>query len=433
MIKTNLNLLFRNEALNRLLIACAMAITSLAAEAEPQIEVMHWWNRGGELRAMQVLKDEFETRGGTWFDVGGEDQITVLNKAVSRMAKGYAPTLVQWNSGWEVAQIRRLGLLNSIEPSVIQSLENQFISNVMDMVMVNEELVAIPVNVHSENWFWYKPANYPDNTVTALDSWHTFLERAKAESEHGMVALAVGNEPWQQRLLFNNILLGIAGQALYQRIYNDLDTTALDDDRFLETVETFKKIQPYSHSFGEGRWQQQIAAVAANKALATSMGDWAKGEFRNLGLKLGRDYDCAPSPGTADSIILVMDVFALGKVTNQDEQHGQELFLEVVTDSAVSGAFNYLKGSLSPLRDTDTSMLDKCNRIAYQTLDKKGKAIKPHASIGDRGFLARIDHLISQLWTEQSNTSIWTADFNTLLREEHAKRQVHTSLAENEK
>lgn len=400
------------------------------AHAEPQIEVMHWWNRGGESRAMQVLKDEFELRGGTWFDVAGEDQISVLNRAVSRMAKGYAPTLVQWNSGWEVSQIRELGLLNRIDPSVLNSLDNPFIDNVMDMVMVNDELVAIPVNVHSENWFWYKPGNFPEDTKNAMRSWPEFIEYAHDRSQQEVIALAVGDEPWQRRILFNNILLGVADQALFQRIYNDLDITALDDHKFVEAVETFKKIQRYSHSFGEGRWDQQVAAVASNKALAVTMGDWAKGEFRNMGLKLGRDYDCAQAPGTSDNIILVMDVFALGQVTSPEEQLGQKLFLDIVTDHAVSEAFNYLKGSLPPLRDIDTSTLDKCNKIAYQTLNNRGKAIKPHASIGDRGFLALIDHHISQLWSEDTTTLYWAIQFKQLLQEEHDKRKASSRVAE---
>jgi len=400
------------------------------AHAEPQVEVMHWWERGSESRAMQVLRDEFELRGGTWFDVSGEDQITVLNSAVSRMAKGYAPTLVQWNSGWEVSQIRELGLLNSINPKVLNSLENQFIDNVMDMVMVNEELVAIPVNVHSENWFWYNPKNFPENTKSAMHSWSEFLEYANDRSQQEVVALAVGDEPWQRRILFNNILLGVADQALFQKIYNDLDTTALNNSKFYEAVDTFRKIQRFSHSFGDGRWDQQVAAVASNKALVVTMGDWAKGEFRNIGLKLGSDYDCVPAPGTSENIILVMDVFALGQVTDVNEQLGQKLFLDVVTDHAVSEAFNYLKGSLSPLRDIDISTLDKCNKIAYQILNRRGKAIKPHASIGDRGFLALIDHHITQLWSEDTKTIDWIAQFKQLLQEENNKRMANNHVAQ---
>ena len=413
-------------------IACSVCFPTTTVKAEPQIEVMHWWYRGGEFRAMQVLKDEFELRGGTWFDVAGKEQIKVLNTAVSRMAKGYAPTLVQWNSGWEVSQIRRLGLLNNIDHEELSSIKNRFIDNVMDMAMVNGELVAIPVNVHSENWLWYKPAQFPQSNNTVMNSWDNFLTYAEANRDQKIAAIAVGDEPWQRRILFNNILLGVAGQALFQRIYNDLDTVALEEQVFMEAIQTFKRIIPLSHSFGEGRWDQQISAVASNKALTVSMGDWAKGEFKNLGLKLGRDYDCIPAPGTSEKLILVMDVFALGKVQNPEEKQGQKLFLDIVTDRAVSEAFNYLKGSLSPLRDADVSTLDKCNKIAYQTLEKPGTAIKPHASTGDRGFLARIDHLITSLWTKNTDTSTWINEFSALLQDEHNKRNSKDQIAQNQ-
>lgn len=424
--------LLTNKPIKQLIVACAMTLPTLAAHAEPQIEVMHWWSRGGESRAMQVLKDEFELRGGTWYDVAGDDQISVLNRAVSRMAKGYAPSLVQWNSGWEVSQIRKLGLLNHIDPKVIDSLENQFTSNVMDMVMVDGELVAIPVNVHSENWFWFKPKNFHQNAENVMRSWPEFLKFAQKRHEEGVVTLAIGDEPWQRRILFNNILLGFAGQTLFQEVYNDLNPSSLVDMRFSQAVQTFKQLKTYSHSFGKGQWEQQIAAVASNKALVATTGDWAKGEFRNIGLQLGRDYDCVPSPGTSSNIILAMDVFALGQVNNPAEQQGQELFLDVVTDRAVSETFNYLKGSLSSLSGTDVSTLDQCSQIAYKTLETRGKAIKPHASIGDRGFLARIDHLITQLWAEDIPTDQWVTAFQTLLQEERDKRSAGDQLAKTE-
>ena len=410
---------------------CVIFDTKLV-HSEPQIEIMHWWYRGGESRAMHVLKDEFEYRGGTWFDVAEESQISVLNTAVSRMAKGYAPTLVQWNSSWEISQIRDLGMLNNIEAEQLESLKHQFINNVLDMVMVNGELVAIPVNVHSENWLWYKPSKLPVPADKAMESWAGFLESAEASSRENQVAIAVGDEPWQRRILFNNVLLGVAGQTVYEKIYNELDTSALEDPKFIEAVTTFRDLKQYSHSFGEGRWDQQVSAVAANKALTVTMGDWAKGEFRNLGLKLGRDFDCIPAPGTSSNIILVMDMFALGKVSNIDEQNGQKLFLDVVTDRAVSEAFNYLKGSLSPLRETDLSMLDKCNKIAYRAIDRPGKAIKPHAAIGDRGFIADIDHLITNLWTDETDSATWTLAFKYLLEEENSKRNPSDRIALSE-
>ena len=33
-----------------------------------EAEVLHWWTSGGEAKALQVLKDDFAKKGGTWKD-----------------------------------------------------------------------------------------------------------------------------------------------------------------------------------------------------------------------------------------------------------------------------------------------------------------------------------------------------------------------------
>lgn len=416
---------------SKLILSGILLCTSTMSIATPEVEVMHWWYRGGESRAMQVLRDEFENRGGIWHNVAGSSSTEVLNKAVSRMSKGYAPTLVQWNSAWEIAQIKDLGLLNNFDPDIIEFLQNSLLDNVLDMVTVNGEIVAVPVDIHSENWLWLKQNKNAESTIQVTKDWSSFLAHAEQLAIDNKVALAVGSEPWQQRILFNNILLGVAGQSLFETIFNDLDSSALHDNLFLQAINIFTSLIPFSQSFGEGRWDQQIAAIAANRAYAVTMGDWAKNEFKNLGLRYGREYQCLPAPGTANNVILKMDVFVLGQVSNENEKQGQQLFVDVVTDPQVSEAFNYLKGSLPPLRQIDSDTLDDCSQLAYKTLQQKGSAIRPHASIGDRGFINRIDNLIGKLWSGDNDTSEWISNFGSVLESENLKRRSASQLSQN--
>ena len=389
-----------------------------------EVEVMHWWHRSGEARAMRVLRDEFEDRGGIWHDVSGLNSESVLNRAVSRMAKGYAPTLVQWNSAWEIEQIRRLGLLNKADPELNVFLRNSLIENLVDMITVDGEIVAVPVNVHSENWLWYRNNRLQNPPSEIFTNWALFLEegRKRFNSPTPMQMLAVGDEPWQQRSLFNNVLLGIAGKELYERLYQQLDVSAFDEERFKEAARTFQQLSQYSSSFGDGRWDQQVAAVAGNKALAVVLGDFAKGEFKNLGLRYDKDFKCVPAPGTTNHILLAMDFFVFGQVTTDSEKRGQELFVKVVTDPLTNETFNFLKGSLPPLKDIDAYSLDYCNQLAYTTLNRKGSAIRPYESTGDRGFLAEIDHAISRLWSSEIDIDEWTAGFKSIIAKEKKKR-----------
>ena len=55
----------------------ALAVTSSPVMAGGEAEVLHWWTSGGEAKALQVLKDDFAKKGGTWKDMpvagGGGD------------------------------------------------------------------------------------------------------------------------------------------------------------------------------------------------------------------------------------------------------------------------------------------------------------------------------------------------------------------------
>jgi len=405
-----------------------LAPATVHAEPEylktPEIEIMHWWHRSGEARAMRVLRDEFEARGGVWHDVSGLNSEEVLNQAVSRMAKGYAPTLVQWNSAWEIEQIRRLGLLNKAEPEMNEFLKNSLIENLVDMISVDGEIVAVPTNVHSENWLWYRTDRQQYTDPTIFHDWSRLLSEGmqNVNKDVPTYVLAVGDEPWQQRSLFNNVLLGISGKEQYERLYQHLDVSVLREEKFRETADTFKQLSQYSRSFGNGTWDQQVAAVAGDKALAVVLGDFAIGEFKNLGLRYGKDFDCVPAPGTEDHILLAMDFFVFGQVLTESERKGQELFIKVVTDPLTNETFNYLKGSLPPLKDIDEYALDHCNQLAYSTLNQKGSAIRPYASAGDRGFLTQIDLAINKLWSTDIDISDWIDEFESIFIEERAKR-----------
>ena len=75
----------------------AFCMTSGAATAGPEAEVLHWWTSGGEAKSVAVLMEEFAANGGTWTDMpvaggGGDAAMTALR---ARVLSGNAPTAVQ--------------------------------------------------------------------------------------------------------------------------------------------------------------------------------------------------------------------------------------------------------------------------------------------------------------------------------------------------
>ena len=47
------------------------------------------------------------------------------------------------------------------------------------MITVDGEIVAVPVNVHSENWLWYRNRRGKNPPMEALEDWTVFLNEAK--------------------------------------------------------------------------------------------------------------------------------------------------------------------------------------------------------------------------------------------------------------
>ena len=74
-----------------------LAVTLSPAMAGGEAEVLHWWTSGGEAKALQVLKDDFAKKGGSWKDMpvagGGGDAAMVTLKA--RIVSGDPPTAAQ--------------------------------------------------------------------------------------------------------------------------------------------------------------------------------------------------------------------------------------------------------------------------------------------------------------------------------------------------
>ena len=54
--------------------------TAVAQNRKPQAEVLHWWSSAGESAALNVLIDEFKSRGGHYYDSTKTISILLVRK-----------------------------------------------------------------------------------------------------------------------------------------------------------------------------------------------------------------------------------------------------------------------------------------------------------------------------------------------------------------
>ncbi|OED40000.1 hypothetical protein AB833_12460 [Chromatiales bacterium (ex Bugula neritina AB1)] len=391
---------------------------------KPEAEVVHWWSKGSDAAAVQIIINEFTRRGGSWFNATETDYQAARQSAVSRIAKGYPPTVLQWKAGAEAKQFAELGLLNTItDPVNLQEFRSLYSDAVIESVSHGDQIVALPVNIHGENWLWYNADLVSSEDLATSTDWRAFVELLDSFETTGVPALAVGNNASQHRVIFNDIFLGVAGADQFNRFYHQLDKKVLAIPEFITVIETMRKLIPHSRSFGRGDWEDQVDAVARGDAAAVLTGDWAKGHFFRSGKKLGSNFGCTFAPGTQSNYLMVLDVFMLGNVSTASELAGQELLLDVLQDRETSIKFNQIKGSLPPFREIDATVMDHCSLAAKQLLEKDGAVIAPFASFGDGGFQSQIESVSSGIFTGKYLTIEETiAAFAEVLKGERLRR-----------
>ena len=392
-------------------VAFVFALTmpsAFADDIQPQAEILHWWSSKSESDALAVFVNEFQARGGNYYDSSKADEIASREEAIERMGRGYPATLSQWNAGRPIVELYEFGLIKPIlSQQLVERLRSSLPPAVLDLVTYEDDIIAMPLNIHSDNWMWYSQDLLGQSEISLAGDWHQLFEMGDSLAAQDIPLFAVGNQPWQVRILFTTVLLSVSRER-YKEFYLSTDADVTDTDEFRTALKVFNKIASYSESFGEDNWDSQIEAVVENRAAASIMGDWAHGLFLSLDLEAGKDYGCLLTSTDDPSLLMAIDTFVLGNVNDESEIAGQELMLDVVSDTEINLQFNALKGSVSPYGRPDPSELDICTSQVYAVLDNEEAVIPPvHTYFPETGEYADdIDRLIYQFWNDSLNADV---------------------------
>ncbi|MGD8231111.1 ABC transporter substrate-binding protein [Vibrio sp. TRT 1302] len=348
--------------LNKTLLTLSLLSAANVATAG-EVEVLHWWTAGGEAKSAAVLKEMLEEQNHSWKDFavaggGGESAMTVLK---TRAVSGNPPSAAQIK-GHDIQEWGGLGFLTSLESTAKQEKWDEILPSVVTKVMkYNGEYVAVPVNVHRVNWIWANPEVLKKSGVelpTTLDEFFAAAEKIKAA---GFVPLAHGGQPWQDATVFEAVALDVLGSEDYNKAFVDLDMDVLSGDKMVEVFTKFKKMRDYIDANSPGRdWNVATSMVINGEAAMQIMGDWAKGEFTAAGKVPGKDYICAPAPGTDGQFTFNIDSFAFFELSNKDNQKAQQDLARTILTKEFQEVFNLNKGSIPVRLDMDMSKFDQC-------------------------------------------------------------------------
>lgn len=382
--------------------ATSMAGTALAGD----VEVLHWWTSGGEAAALNVLKQDLESKGIGWNDMpvaggGGEAAMTVLR---ARVTSGNPPTAVQM-LGFDILDWAEEGALANLNDVAAEEGWDDVVPAALQFFAKSDgKWISAPVNVHSTNWVWANKAVLDDLGIAQPTTWDEFVAAMQKVEDSGKVALAHGGQAWQEATVFDGVAMSTGGPDFYKAAFIDLDEDALTSDAMLETFKRMETLRGFVDDNFSGRdWNLASSMVINGDAAFQIMGDWAKGEFLNAGKVPNEDFLCFRVPGSEGTVLFNSDQFAMFKVEGDAAADQAELAKSIMAPSFQS-AFNVVKGSVPARTDVSDEAFDACG--------KKGMAELAAASANGTLFGSMAHGHANRASVKNAIYDVITAHFN---------------------
>ncbi|MEQ8389877.1 MAG: ABC transporter substrate-binding protein [Thalassospira sp.] len=365
-------------------------------------EVLHWWTSGSEQAALAEVRTAFEAKGGTWVDTPIAGGGNARAAAVNRMLGGDPASVFQFSIGQQLRELADQGLLANVgKIASDESWDEKLPPLIVKAAKYDGDYIAAPINIHGENWMFFNKEALEKAGVDVPKSWPEFMAAAKKLEEAGIIPIGLGGQPWQERIMFNSVLLGVGGRDFYAKLYSTLDDDLLASDTMGEVFETFAALKPFVDESSPGRnWNEATSMVIKGDAAFQFMGDWAKGEIIAAGIEPGSTVGCAFAPAIDTAYIMTVDAFAFSAMDGEEEATpAQAKMAQVMLEPDVQIAFNKKKGSIPARLDVPADSFDSCAQMAIKTLqDPKTHLVSTGLFGVPSSVSGAIDDSISNFW-----------------------------------
>ncbi|ACP24460.1 sugar ABC transporter, substrate-binding protein [Sinorhizobium fredii NGR234] len=388
-----------------LCVATAVAMFLPVAVRAEEARVIHWWTSGGESDAIKVIADAYKSDGGTWIDqaIAGSDSARLA--ATNAISGGQPPTMAQFNISNQFRELAEASFLRSLDDvAADENWQAVLPGPILDVITVDGHIYAAPVNIHNPAWIWYSTEALQKAQVseppTTKNAFFTALDKLKSA---GIIPLALGGQPWQERATFDAVLLHFGGKDMYMNFIGGNGAALVQTPEFKQVLADFKRLKGYVDEGSPNRsWNEATALVIENKAGFQIMGDWAKGEFKAAGDTAGKEYGCIVGFGDKPSYMIAGDVFIFPK-SNESDTAAQTHLAKLMLSPKVQVDFNNLKGSIPVRAGVDGSNMDVCAQAGLAAVSDPSRQVpNPEMRLSPDAH-GMVTDAISNFWnTDQS-------------------------------
>ena len=340
----------------------ATAIFAASSAFAEDLEVMHWWTSGGEAAAVGELAKAFDATGNTWKDAaiaGGDAARAVM---VSRLTGGDPMGAFQFNHGRQAEELIEAGLLRDITDIAQAEGWADIVnpSSLLDSCTVEGRIYCAPVNIHSWQWLWLSHTAYADAGLEVPTNWDEYVASAPALTEAGKLPLALGQQGWQQRGLFNVLFAALVPNDVFLSVYDGKDADVAASADVARVFAAAADAREMATNSKVQNWNDATNLVITGQAGGQIMGDWAQGEFAIAEQVAGKDYSCLPGLGVTELLSTGGDAFYFPVLSDDAQTAAQSELAALMLRPATQVAFNLAKGSLPVRGDIDLSTANDC-------------------------------------------------------------------------
>ncbi|WP_237154794.1 ABC transporter substrate-binding protein [Oryzibacter oryziterrae] len=396
------------KLLGALLGGAALFAVSGSAMAGEKCDVIHWWTSGGEAAAVAEFAKAFNAAGGEWIDTaiagGGGDNARAVG--IPRIMAGDPPCAMQFNYGKQFDELVSNGFLRNLDDAAkAGGWEAATPPITWGQIQRDGHVMAVPVNIHGSNWSWWSKAALEKAGATMPTNWDEVwvaLDKLKAA---GITPVAASGQAWQLDMMFQFMVLSIAGNDTFKAVYGDHSEEAVKSDAFKQAIAAFLKVKNYIDAGSANRnWNDASAMVINGTAGVQFMGDWAKGEFVSAGKTEGTDYYCKTTFSDKKGYIFGGDIFVFPVSKNADTTKAQDLLMNTMFSKETQVAFNLKKGSAPVRQDVDTSKVDPCGQEALKLIANPATQVAGADATNTPDAVNAMRDVLASQWTDPNAT-----------------------------
>lgn len=334
---------------------------------ESDLNLLTWWSSPSESAALSDIVDAFNASGGRLTVRIAPGALAAERTTMRSMREGHSPDVAQFNISRQFDQLVEDGQLRPLDAVANKNnWANVFPAYVQSIIRRNGHFYAVPLGIHNYSSIFFSWTVFKKSGVESppgnIDELISDLRKTR---NHGFVPVAVGPQDWEVKIIFDSLLLGVAGKERFLRLYRDHDVALASSPEVTRVLTYLSEIRDLAEpALQASTWSDATRQVISNRAAVQFMGDWAEGEFIAKGLSAGKDFGCLPGigTGTVQTAMIGGDVWVFPKTDEPTKIEAQNLLAEVATDPTVQFEFSREKGSIPARLDVDTDRLSVCQQ-----------------------------------------------------------------------